>query len=333
MSAIYQPGPANPNDPIGKHLPTRPSSGDSGHFVDALARRSLSRTAPDGPLPAQRGAGGGAHRTGPSAFRSLVCRVARACGIHGSAAGGATILRRERLVVVNQSRMRSLTLHPPPISSRTAIVVGIMSLALVAGRVPSGRASEWSAKEICSSHVCRTITANATVRVFHATGRRGYDIVFAEWLPTHQVREIDFPRGEPLTATALAGSVVAHAVRYASGTAVLVYAEDLQPGHGNEGGGWIAADDLEAGSSGVRNLAVTRSGSIAWLVEGHFLNPADPTAGPHPNSRAIFCASQRTGEPMFLAYGPSISPSALRADASRCRARTSTPVGGPSSSG
>jgi hypothetical protein len=80
--------------------------------------------------------------------------------------------------------------------------------------------------------VCRTITADARVRVFRATDRRGYDIVFAEWLPTHRVREIDFPRPEPLTATALAGSVVAHAVRYASGTAVVVYAEDLQPGHG-----------------------------------------------------------------------------------------------------
>jgi hypothetical protein len=246
--------------------------------------------------------------------------------------GGATILQPERLVMVNQSRMRSLTLHPSAISSRAAIVVGIMALALVAVRVPSGRASEWSAKEICASHVCRTITADARVRVFRATDRRGYDIVFAEWLPTHQVREIDFPRSEPLTALVLAGSVVAHAVRYASGTAVLVYAEDLQPGHGNEGGGWIAADDLEAGSSGVRNLAVTRSGSVAWLVEGHFLNPADPTAGPHPNSRAIFCASQRTGEPVFLAYGPSLSPSALRADASRCSARTLNALGRPSSS-
>jgi len=217
--------------------------------------------------------------------------------------------------------MATSTIQPPAISSRAAILVGIVALALIAVRVPSGRASEWSAKEICASHVCRTITANARVRVFRATDRRGYDIVFAERLPTHRVREIDFPRSEPITATVLAGSIVAHAVRYASGTAVLVYVEDLQPGHGGEGGSWVAADDIEAGSAGVRNLAVTASGSVAWLVEGRFMDPADRKAGPHPNARAIFCASRQTGKPVFLAHGPSVSPAALRADASRCSPR------------
>ncbi len=209
-----------------------------------------------------------------------------------------------------------------PISLRAVIFVGIMAFALVAVRVPSARASEWSAREICASHVCRTISADARVRVFRATDRRGYDIVFAEWVPTHQVREVDFPRSEPLTAVALAGSVLAHAVRYASGTAVLVYAEDLQPGHAGEGGSWVGAENMEAGSAGVRNLAVTASGSVAWLVEGRFMDPADPTAGPYPNSRAVFCASPRTGERvLLLAYRPSISPSALKADASRCSPR------------
>jgi len=128
-------------------------------------------------------------------------------------------------------------------------------------------------------------------------------------------------RSEPLTAVALAGSVLAHAVRYASGTAVLVYVEDLEPGHTREGGSWVAAEDMEAGSAGVENLALTASGSVAWLVEGRFLDPADRQAGPHPNSRAIFCASRRTGEPVFLAYGASTSPAALSADASRCSPR------------
>jgi len=217
-------------------------------------------------------------------------------------------------------RMATSTIQPLAISSRAAIVVGLLTLALVAVRVPSGRASEWNAKEICASHVCRTITANARVRVFGATDRRGYDIVLAEWLPTHQVREIDFPRSEPLTAVELAGSVFAYAVRYASGTAVDVSVEDLQPGHAGEGGSWVAAEDMEAGSAGVRNLAVTASGSVAWLVEGRFLDPANPEAGPHPNSRAVFCAS-RTGEPVLLAYGPTITPTDLKADASRCSSR------------
>lgn len=213
--------------------------------------------------------------------------------------------------------MTRSALHPSTISSRTAIGVGILTLALIAARASSSRAREWSAKEICVSHVCRTIIADAKVRMFRATDRRGYDIVFAEWLPTRHVREIDFPRSEPITAVALAGSALAYAVRYASGTAVLVYVKSLQPGQAGKDGGWVAADDMEAGSAGVRNLAVTRSGNVAWLVEGRFMDPADRKAGPHPNSRAIFCASSRT-EPVFLGYGPSLSPSALRPNASRC---------------
>jgi hypothetical protein len=236
----------------------------------------------------------------------------------------ATRLRREsvirRPIVVNQPRMATSTAHRRPISSRAAIVVGIVTLTLIAMKAPSSRAGEWNAKEICASHLCRTITADARVRVFRATDRRGYDIVFAEWLPTHQAREIDFPGSEPLTAVELAGSVFAYAVRYRAGRAVFVYVTDLQPGLAGAGGSWTAAEDIEAGSAGVRNLAVTASGSVAWLVEGRFMDPANRKAGPHPNSRAIFCAFG-TGEPVLLAYGPTISPSALRADASRCTPR------------
>jgi len=217
-------------------------------------------------------------------------------------------------------RMASATIQPLTISSRAAIVVGLLTLVLVAVRVPSARASEWNAKEICAAHSCRTIAANARVRVFGATDRRGYDIVFAEWLPTHKVREVDFPRSEPLTAVELVGSVFAYAVRYASGTAVEVSVEDIQPGHAGVGGGWAAAEDIEAGSAGVRNLAVTASGSVAWLLEGRFLDPANPEAGPYSNSRAVFCASG-TGEPVLLSYGPAITPTDLKADASHCPSR------------
>jgi hypothetical protein len=216
--------------------------------------------------------------------------------------------------------MATSTIQPLVSSPRAAIIAGLLTLALVAVRGPSGRASEWDAKEICASHVCRTIAANPRVRVFRATNRRGYDIVFAEWLPTHQVREIDFPRSEPLTAVELVGSVFAYAVRYSSGTAVDVSVEDLQPGHAGVGGSWVAAEDIEAGSAGVRNLAVTASGSVAWFVEGRFMDPVNREAGPHPNSRAVFCAS-RTGEPVLLAYGPTITPTDLKADASHCSSR------------
>jgi hypothetical protein len=219
--------------------------------------------------------------------------------------------------------MATLKLKPLASSQGAAIVVGLLTLTLVAVRVQSARAGDWTAKAICASHVCRTIAADARARVFRATDRRGYDIVFAEWLPTHQVREIDFPRSEPLTAVELTGSVFAYAVRYRSGTAVDVSVEDLQPRHGGVGGTWVAAQDIEAGSAGVRNLAVTASGSVAWLVEGHFMDPANREAGPHPNSRAVFCAS-RTGEPVLISYGPTITPSGLKADASHCSSRATS---------
>jgi hypothetical protein len=216
--------------------------------------------------------------------------------------------------------MASATIQPLAISSRAAIVVGVMVLAFIALRVPSGRASQWNAKVICASHACRTIIADARVRVFRATDRRGYDIVFAEWLPRHQVRELDFPRSEPLTAIALTGPVIADAIGSFSGIGGEVYVEDLQPGHTGDGGSWSAAENIEAGSAGVRHLAVTASGSVAWLVEGHFMDPANIEAGPYPNSRAVFCAS-RTGEPVLLSYGPTITPTDLKAHASRCSSR------------
>lgn len=207
--------------------------------------------------------------------------------------------------------------------SRAVIVVCALALAFTAARVQSGRASEWNARAICASHVCRTIVSNPKVRVFRATDRHGYDIVFAEWRLTHHARVIDFPRSEPLTATTLAGPVVAHAVRYGSGTAVLVYVEDLQPKHGARGGSWVAAQDIEAGSAGVKRLAVTASGSVAWLVEGRFLDPANPEAGPHANARAVFCAAG-TGNPVLLAYGQTAMSSDLHTDASHC-----SPQSGP----
>jgi hypothetical protein len=52
-------------------------------------------------------------------------------------------------------RMATSTIQRPAISSRAAIVVGLLTLTLVLVGVPSGRASEWNAKAICAAHVCR----------------------------------------------------------------------------------------------------------------------------------------------------------------------------------
>jgi hypothetical protein len=157
--------------------------------------------------------------------------------------------------------------------------------------------------------MCRTLAADREVRVFRATDRHGYDVVYGEWLPTRQVRLITVPRSEPITAMRLVGSKFAYAERYLAGTAVLVYESDLRP-HGS-GVGWPGAEDIESGGPGVTQLTLNSSGVVAWLIEGRFLDPAEVKEGPHPESRAIFVAPQLSDEPVFLAYGDDISPGSL----------------------
>jgi hypothetical protein len=183
--------------------------------------------------------------------------------------------------------------------------------ALFATPAVSSARHQYSAKQICARRVCRTLAANRNVRVFRATDRHGYDIVYGEWLPTRQVRLITTPRSEPITAMALVGPRFAYAERYGAGTAVLVYVQDLRPR--GPGAGWSAADDLEHGSRGVTKLALTSSGAVAWLVEGRFMDPADIKEGPHPESRAIFVVPKLRDEPVFLAYGTDIATQSLRA--------------------
>jgi hypothetical protein len=189
------------------------------------------------------------------------------------------------------------------------LLPSIVLSALLATPAASGAEHQYSAKQICARHVCRTLAANRNVRVFRATDRHGYDIVYGEWLPTRQVRLITLPRSEPITAMALVGSRFAYAERYGAGRAVLVYLQDLRPR--GPGAGWIAADDLERNSHGVTKLALSRSGTIAWVVEGRFMDPADIKEGPHPESRAIFVVPELSDEPVFLAYGTDIATQSL----------------------
>lgn len=168
---------------------------------------------------------------------------------------------------------------------------------------------EYSARQICARRMCRTLAADRNVRVFRATDRHGYDVVYGEWLPTRQVRLITLPRSEPITAMKLVGSKFAYAERYRAGRAVLIYESDLRP-HG-AGASWLGAEDLERGGRGVTQLTLNSMGVVAWLIEGRFRNPAEIKEGPHPESRAVFVAPRLHYEPVFLAYGDDISPGSL----------------------
>ncbi|MHB8233192.1 MAG: hypothetical protein ACYDHT_00915 [Solirubrobacteraceae bacterium] len=168
---------------------------------------------------------------------------------------------------------------------------------------------EYSARQICAKRTCRTLAADRNVRVFQATDRHGYDVIYGEWLPTRQVRLITLPRSEPITAMRLVGSNFAYAERYESGTAVLIYESDLRPR--GAGVSWLGAEDLERGGRGVTQLTLNSSGVVAWLIEGRFRNPADVKEGSHAESRAIFVAPRLHGQPVLLAYGDDISPHSL----------------------
>jgi hypothetical protein len=187
---------------------------------------------------------------------------------------------------------------------------------------PSSRAaewakpSEWGAKQICAKRKCRTIASDRKVRVFRATDRHGYDLVFGEWRPTRQIKETSAEEGS-LVASVLRGTVFAYATRPEKGGFEMVRVENLHPGHeGDIGGGWPAAENLSG--RGVIGLSVAASGKVAWLLEGRFWNQAEREMSPSSTSRAIFCAAPRADEPALVAYGPDLAPSALKADAERC---------------
>jgi hypothetical protein len=189
----------------------------------------------------------------------------------------------------------------------------VAAFALLASLCATSHASDFSLKTICASHSCRTLVASAQARVVQAINRHGYDIVWGEWLPTRYLSEIDFPGEEPITALALAGRFFAYATHAGGGGSPSVSVNVLDLRGGPAGGGWTAADDIESGSRGVTDLALTPSGTVAWLMEGRFLDPAAVEEGPHPFSRALFAVPAGKSEPIFLTDGTSISPGSLAA--------------------
>jgi hypothetical protein len=204
---------------------------------------------------------------------------------------------------------------------RVRVIAGAVLAAASAPCAPaaiaSGGTSPWisvEANQICGRHgrvvrSCRTLAANERVRVFRASDRRGYNIVFGEWRPRRRLIELEFGPTR-ITAIKLAREVLAYAVSEPGETGTMVYVIDMRRG---EGAGWIGADDIEAGSPGVSDLALTPGGTVAWLVEGRFQDPAEPTSGPHPLSRAVYAVPAHHDEPVLLAYGTGIRPGSLTA--------------------
>jgi hypothetical protein len=210
--------------------------------------------------------------------------------------------------------------HRPPVLSLAGSLLAICAALAAPPCASAGewaKPSEWGARQICAGRKCRTIASDAKVRVFRATDRHGFDLVFGEWRPTGQIKETAAEEGA-LVATILRGSVFAYATSTEHDGSEMVRVEDLHPGHeGDIGGGWQAAENLSG--RGVIGIDATKSGQVAWLLQGSFWNPEEHEMSPSASSRAIFCAAPHTDEPALVAYGPTASVSELKGEAERCR--------------
>lgn len=157
----------------------------------------------------------------------------------------------------------------------------------------AGAATEHK-RPVCVQYRCKTIAADAQVRVYQATsrhpGRETHERTYAQWLPTGRVTALGDNgagfEGAVLGRLAVAGRFVAYALglsaeRYAgSGTTWGVVRLNAQTGHresvapdGEKGGGFGEK------SPGVTGVVATPAGSVAWVDDGSLPDPLPPPPG------------------------------------------------------
>ena len=205
-----------------------------------------------------------------------------------------------------------------------------ISVALLPGTV---RAAPLRARQLCSIHKCRTLAADAQVRVFQATakrpGRENYDSTFAQWLRTGRVTALGDSAGfEAPTlqgSPALAGRFLSYglqitAERYpGQGFECAVARLNVQTGrresfeaNGAQGGGF------GENSPGVTDVAVTPVGTMAWIIDGSYQDPVGPhLPGPASvlplGSKTVYEILAGSKAPVALATSPTIDPKSLAA--------------------
>jgi hypothetical protein len=178
----------------------------------------------------------------------------------------------------------------------------------------------YSESRICSVYRCATLVAGTKVRVFKATERHeqqeSSSITFAQWLPTGR---LDFltnsdPLERGVSHFVIAGRYLAFADatvepdiegEFAETTVLL----NVETGRERLMPGW----SFTVPSRGVVQVALTPSGSLAWMIEGLFGNPTVETStGPLPG-RAVYALRAGAKEPALLSYSENIVPISLAA--------------------
>jgi hypothetical protein len=215
-----------------------------------------------------------------------------------------------------------------------SILVLFCSLAISVALQPgTASAAPLRMRHLCSTHKCRTLAADAQVRVFQATakhpGRENYASTFAQWLPTRRVTALgDSARFEAPTlqgSPALAGRFVSYGLQITA---------ERSPGQGFEGA--VARLNVQTGrresfeangaqgggfgenSPGVIDVAVTPAGSTAWIIDGSYQDPAGPhLPGPASvlplGSKTVYEVLAGSKAPVALATNPTIDPKSLAA--------------------
>lgn len=197
---------------------------------------------------------------------------------------------------------------------------------------PAGAATAHK-RPVCVQYRCKTIAADAQVRVYQATsrhpGRETHERTYAQWLQTGRVTALGDNgavfEGDVLESLAVSGRFVAYALglsaeRYAgSGTTWGVVRLDAQTGHresvapeGEKGGGFGEK------SPGVTGVVATSAGSVAWVDDGSFPDPLPPSpgtpGGPLPlGSKAIFELSPGSKTPIAISVSSTIDPDSIAA--------------------
>jgi hypothetical protein len=181
-------------------------------------------------------------------------------------------------------------------------------------------------RPVCVVYRCKTIAADAQVRVYQATsrhpGRETYESTYAQWLPTGRVRSLGDAagvEGASLISLDLSGRYVAYALGEAAeryqgdGSTWAVVRLNAQTGHRES-----VSLSFGEKSRGVTDIAATPAGSIAWIEEGSFQNPMGPPLPGNesvlpPGSKAVFDLPPGSSVPQALAVSTAIIPKSLAA--------------------
>lgn len=192
--------------------------------------------------------------------------------------------------------------------------VALAAVTVWCGSCTAGAFGASKESRLCSVWRCRTLAASARIRVFQTRKRyplqETNEAVFAEWLPTGRLTELT--DGGIFSQVVGPFTIAGHFLAYPQSetteepetdeTAALVNAKT---GHVRT----MPATDFRGESPGVVQVALTPAGSLAWMIEGVFTNPARELA----EGREIEALSAGAKQPVVLAYSENIVPMSLAA--------------------